>query len=616
MAGAYMGRILFVDLTTGELKDERPKEELYRDFLGGYGIGARLLFDRLGPNTDPLGPDAYIGFASGLLTGTGALFGSRYAAVGKSPLTGTWGDANSGGDFGPYLKFSGYDAVFFTGTSPEPVYLCIDNGTAELRRASELWGKDVRSTHAMLKAEMGADTRVACIGPTGEKVSLIACIMNNEARAAGRSGLGAVMGAKRLKAVAVRGSQPVPLAEKAKMEEARKRHLRQLGGPASTFREYGTCGGTAAMIRVGDTPVKNWAGAGEEDFPNGAAISDNAVIAGQQKRFACWRCPIGCGGIMKAGRGKYKYPAGVHKPEYETLGAFGAMCLNDNLESIVVANDLCNNYGADTISAGTTIAFAIECYENGLITSKDTDGIELTWGNDEAIVAMTEKLVKREGFGDVLADGVKAAAERIGKGAEEFAVHIHGQELPMHDPKARLNYAAPYVADATPARHTQGNYGYRPTGGVEFPPMERGTQSGRGEANKMGSVLVHVVNAAGLCSFGYMCMDVSAITDFLTLATGWDYSLDNVLRTGERIAAVRQAFNVREGLKPADIKMPNRVAGRPPFDTGPNASKSVEIETVVRDYMVAMDWDPESGKPSRSKLQELGLADVAAVLWP
>jgi aldehyde:ferredoxin oxidoreductase len=292
------------------------------------------------------------------------------------------------------------------------------------------------------------------------------------------------------------------------------------------------------------------------------------------------------------------------------------MCLNDNLESITKANDLCNNYGVDTISAGATIAFAIECYENGLITTTDTDGIRLTWGNDEAIVAMTEKLVKREGFGDVLADGVKVAAEKIGKGAEEFAVHIHGQELPMHDPKARLNYATPYAADPTPARHTQGAYGYRPTGGVEFPPMERGSQAGRGEANKMGSVLMHVVNSAGLCMFGYMSMDMSAITDFLTLATGRDYSLENVLRTGERIANIRQAFNVREGLKPADIKMPNRVAGRPPLDKGPTAGRSVEIETLVRDYMVAMDWDPESGKPSRSKLHDLGLADVAAVLWP
>ena len=616
MSGSYMGKMLFVDLSKGELKNETPEERVYRDFLGGYGIGARVLFHRQGPKIDPLGPEAYLGFITGVLTGTPALFGSRYTLVGKSPLTGTWGDANSGGDFGPHLKFSGYDAVFFSGISPQPVYLFINDGTAELRKAEHLWGKDVRETEALLKAEHGPDSRIACIGPFGEKLSLISCVMNNDARAAGRSGLGAVMGAKRLKAVVVNGSQPVPLADKAKIEEARKKHQRQLGGASQIFHQYGTCGGTAGLIRVGDTPVKNWSVAGEEDFPNGAAISDESVISQQQKRYGCWRCPIACGGVMKAGKGKYKYPAGVHKPEYETLGSFGAMCLNDNLESIIKANDLCNSYGVDTISAGATIAFAIECYENGLITSKDTDGIELRWGNDEAIVAMTEKLVRREGFGDILADGVKVAAEKIGKGADEFAIHIHGQELPMHDPKARLNYAAAYQADPTPARHTQGSYGYRPTGGIEFPPMERGSQAGRGEANKMGSILMHVVNCAGLCSFGFMSMDMSAVTEFLSLATGWDYDLNEVLKTGERIANLRQAFNVREGLKPADFKMPNRVQGSPPLDKGPTAGRSVEIEAMVRDYLVAMDWDPASGKPSKSKLQELGLGDVAQVLWP
>ncbi|MFW6125793.1 MAG: aldehyde ferredoxin oxidoreductase family protein, partial [Chloroflexota bacterium] len=599
MAGGYTGKILFVDLSTGSLRTEAPDESLYRDFLGGYGIGARILFDRQRAGADPFGPEAHLGFLTGVLTGTPALFGSRYAVVGKSPLTATWGDANSGGDFGPHLKFSGYDAVFFTGISSEPVYLVISDGAAELRSADGLWGKGSHETEESIKADLGSDARIACIGPSGEKLSLISCIINNEGRAAGRSGLGAVMGAKRLKAIAVRGNQEVPLAHAEAMKEARRKHQDQLAGPAEAFRRYGTAGGTAALIRVADTPVKNWTGGGEDDFPNGAAISDDAVISQQEKRWGCWRCPIACGGLMKAGNGKYRYRAAVHKPEYETLGSFGAMCLNDNLESIIKANDLCNSYGLDTISAGATIAFAIECYENGLITSGDTDGIELTWGNDEAIVAMTEKLARREGFGDVLADGVKVAAGKIGGGAEAFAVHIHGQEVPMHDPKSRLNYAAPYAADPTPGRHTQGNYGYRPAGGIEFPPMERGSQAGRGEANRMGSLLVHVVNAAGLCNFGYMSMDASAIPDFLTLATGWDYDIDAVLRTGERIASMRQAFNVREGVRPSDIKMHARVAGHPPLDRGPTASRVVDIDTVVKDYFAAMDWDLETGRPSR-----------------
>ena len=616
MANACTGKILFVNLSTGKLTNETPDANLYRDFLGGYGVGARVLFDRQRPKVDPLAPEAYLGFVAGVLTGTPALFGSRYTVVGKSPLTETWGDANSGGDFGPYLKFSGFDAVFVNGTSPRPVYLFIDNSVAELREANHLWGKDVHDTESILKTELGKDVRIACIGPSAEKLSLISCVMNNLGRAAGRSGLGAVMGAKRLKAIAVKGKQQPRVAHPSKLDEARKKHLQQLSGPAEAFRQYGTCGGTAALVRIGDTPVKNWAVAGLEEFPNVAAISDESVIRLQQKRYACWRCPIACGGVMKAGGTTYTYPAGVHKPEYETLGAFGAMCLNDDLDSIIVVNDICNRYGIDTISAGCTIAFAIECFENGLITSKDTDGIELRWGNHQAIVAMTERLAKREGFGDVLADGVQVAAHRIGRGSEQLAIHIHGQELPMHDPKCRPHYATPYQADATPARHTQGGYGYRPASGIAPPQFERGTWTGRGEATKMGSSLIHVVNSAGLCSFGFMSMDISAITEFLSLATGWDYDLDTVLNTGERIANIRQAFNVREGLVPSGFIMPGRVLGRPPLDKGPTAGRSVHIETMVNDYFTAMDWDHRSGKPSRTKLEQLGLKDVADILWP
>ena len=615
MAGGYMGKMLFIDLSQGRLWEEVPDERMYRDFIGGYGIGARVMFDRQRPKIDPLGHEAYLGFVAGLLTGTPALFGSRYTVVGKSPLTATWGDANSGGDFGPYLKFSGYDAVFIGGISDEPVYLLIEDGRARLMKADHLWGKDTWQTGALLQGELGKDARIASIGPSGENLSLISCIVSKPGRVAGRSGLGAVMGAKRLKAVVVKGSQQVPLADKAKLEQVRRKTQRQLGGVVQMYRQYGTCGFTAPLTQIGDTPVKNWAGS-VVDFPNAAALSDESVIALQKRKYACWRCPIGCGGVMKAGTGKYRYAAGVHKPEYETLAAFGTMCLNDNLESIIKINDICNRYGVDTISAGCTIAFAIECYENGLITSKDTEGIELRWGNHEAMVAVTERLVRREGFGDVLADGVKVAAEKIGKGAEEFAIHIHGQEVPMHDPKRFMNYAATYQLDPTPARHTQGSYGYRPASGLEFPAYDRKSSAGRGEAHKMGSNLMHVVNCAGLCLFGYQCMDLSAVTESLSLATGWDYGLEDVLKAGERIANMRQAFNVREGLRSGDFKVPNRVLGRPPPETGPVAGRSVDIETLGRDYLVAMDWDPDSGKPSRSKLQELGLEDVAQVLWP
>jgi len=611
MAGGYLGKILYVDLTKAKIWEELVEEALYQNFLGGYGLGSRIMFSRQKANVDPLGPDAMLGFVTGVLTGTPALFGSRYVVVGKSPLTGTWGDANSGGDFGPYLKFAGYDAVFFTGISPAPVYLSIDDSKAELKKADELWGKDTWETEALLQAELGKEARIVCIGPSGESLSLISCIINNKGRAAGRSGLGAVMGSKKLKAIVVRGNKPVPIAHESELKEARTKCLGQLGGAVEAFRNFGTCAGMNVLVQIGDAPVKNWKGTAL-DFTTAAAISDQSVINLQERKYGCWQCPVACGGHMKPGTGQYNYPTEVHKPEYETLAAFGSMCLNDNLESIIKVNDICNRYGLDTISAGCTMAFAIECYENGLISNKDTDGIELKWGNHKAIVEMTEKLAKREGFGQVLADGAKRAAQQIGKGAEEFAIHIHGQEVPMHDPKRYLYYATAYL-DTTPARHTQGSYGTKPASGLEFPAYDNKSTAGRGQANKMGSDLMHAISCAGLCMFGLGFMPASALTDFINLTTGWNYSMDDLLKAGDRIANIRQAFNVREGIGMADFKVPGRISGNPPPEAGPTAGKSVDFTTLRDDYLAARGWDA-SGKPSKEKLLELGLGDVASAL--
>ena len=458
MARGYMGKISFVDLSSGEIRTEGLDEKLCRSFIGGYGIGARIVFSRQRAGVDPLGPENTLGFMTGPLTGTDFPFGGRYTVfVGKSPLTGGWGDANSGGDFGPYLKFSGYDGVLFTGVSKKPVYLLIKEGRAELREANHLWGKDTAETEDILKSELGKEARVACIGPAGEKRSLISCVINNTGRAAARSGVGAVMGSKRLKAVVVIGAAPVPVADGQKARELRKEYLGRFGETANLFKRYGSSGITAQFVETGECPVKNWSGVGSRDLPNAGLISDESVINLQERKYGCYRCPISCGGHMKAGTGEYRYPAGAHKPEYETLGAFGGMCLNDHLESIIMANDLCNRYGIDTISAGATIAFAMECYEKGIISKEDTDGIELTWGNHQALVAMTEKMGKREGIGDILADGVKGAAEKIGKGAERYAIHIHGQEPAMHDPRNTPSFATVYQSDPTPGRHMQGS---------------------------------------------------------------------------------------------------------------------------------------------------------------
>jgi len=618
MARGYMGKMLMVNLSTNELKDEVLDEKLCRQFIGGYGIGARIIFSRQKAGVDPLGPDNILGIVTGPFTGTPALSGTRHTVVGKSPLTGSWGDANSGGYFGAHLKFAGYDAVFFTGISAKPVYLFINNGKAELRDAAHLWGKDTRQTEDILKSELGKSVEVACIGPSGENLSLIAAILNR-GRTAARSGLGAVMGSKRLKAVAVKGNMKVPLADETRTNELRKKYLGELGGHIVWLKPIGTPFLTVIDAKDGESPVKNWGGVGGIDFPDAEPIGGDAVVERRSKRFACYLCPIGCGGYMKEGTGEYKYEAGSRRPEYETIAMFGTNCLNNNLESIIKANDICDRYGIDTISAGATIAMAIECFENGLITKADTDGIEMTWGNHKTIVAMTEKLAKREGFGAVLADGAKVAAEKIGKGADKYAMHIQGQEIPAHDPKHTFHYATNYRLDPTPARHFTGSELSTAPGHPSglLPKFDHGAFAGRGEAHKIGSNFNHALVCAGMCLFVYWAFpNVEPIAELMRAVTGWDVTNDELLKTGERISNLRQAFNVREGLNSLQFKVPDRVLGRPPQKEGPLAGITVDEDTMIKEYFAAMDWDLKTAKPSKKKLLELGLGDVAQELWP
>jgi aldehyde:ferredoxin oxidoreductase len=598
MANGYMGRILFVDLTTGEIKEEPLDEKMCRDFIGGYGIGAKILYSRLKAGIDPMGPENILGFITGPLTGTPLPTAARYTVVAKSPLTGGWGDANSGGYFGPYLKFSGFDAVFFTGISPKPVYLLVDNGKALLKDAAEVWGKDTYETEELLEKEYGPQSRVACIGPAGEKLALIAGILTDHGSFAARSGLGAVMGSKKLKAVVARGNIEVSIFDKEAADNIRNDRFnfwKNSPGPMAglsdldMMRKYGTSWSTHIAAHSGDSPVKNWGGVGVIDVPDRERLNPDVLATYVEKGHACWHCPKVCKGIIKAGDGEYKYAAGAHRPEYETLAAFGTNCANNNIEAIMMANDICNRAGLDTISTGTIIGFAIELYENGILTKKDTDGIDLKWGNHRAMVDMTMKLAKREGLGDILADGVKRAAEKIGKGAEKYAVHIGGQEVGMHDPKlsrpGRLD-AARYHVDATPGRHTQ-------NGPTNF-------QS-------------HVQNAAGVCTFG--AWGGSLLGGFNAI-TGFNFSQSDLLKAGERIVNVRHAFNLREGINELKWPVPPRISGKSPLTTGPLAGATADVEAQDIWSFGALDWDRVTGKPSKAKLLSLGLDDIAKDLWP
>ena len=313
---------------------------------------------------------------------------------------------------------------------------------------------------------------------------------------------------------------------------------------------------------------------------------------------------------MKEVKGKYALPAGVHKPEYETLCAFGTNCLNDNLESIIKVNDICNRAGLDTISAGCTVAFAIECYENGILTKDDTGGLELTWGNDESIVALTEKMARREGIGDLLADGVKVASEKIGKGSEEYAIHVGGQEVAMHDSRYTPGLASTYQLDATPGRHTQGGELIQPPGGVDLEKYDRTVYTGRADDQKTLVNLMHIVNAMGLCMFGYLSYDAQSIVDFTRAVTGWDVDMDDLLVAGERIANLRMLFNLREGINNLEWKVPKRLLGHPPLAKGNLKGIELDEDTMTREFLKAMDWEAGTMRPSPQKLAELGLGDM------
>jgi aldehyde:ferredoxin oxidoreductase len=626
MSGGYMGRILNVNLTTGRTEEESLNEGLCRDYIGGYGMAARLLYERIPAGANPLGPNNILGLLTGPLTGTPAVIGSRFVAAARSPKTGGgWGDANCGGYFGPHLKFAGFDGVLLSGVAPKPVYLFINEGKAELLDAGDLWGLGVTPLEDLLKERHGKDIEICCIGPAGEMLSLTAAIMNDKERAAARSGLAAVMGSKKLKAVVVRGRMKVPLHDRDKITELRKKILKQAGPFYEVVHNYGTCGITHDSALSGDSPVKNWGGAGTVDFPSERArnIDGRTIVALEgYKAYACWGCPIACGGKMIQNTGKFALELnnGIgHKPEYETLCMFGTNLLNDDLASIVKINEICNNLGLDTISVGATIGYVIDCYENGLLTQKDTDGLEMRWGNAEAIVKMTEKMGRREGFGDLLADGIRVAWEKLGRIGTEFAIHVQGEEVPAHDPKFTPGLAPTYLLTATPGRHTQGGELVIPPG-MEIPDGDKYVYTGRAETHWKLVTYVEVCNAAGLCLFGYLSYPIQSIPEQLSAVTGWEYDMEEMEKTGMRIYTVRHAFNLREGLNPLTRNVPGRLVGEPPLTEGNVRGVTVDYRILNREALEMAGWDAHTTVPSEESLRRLGMDflidDMSAVNLP
>ncbi|MCX5866857.1 MAG: aldehyde ferredoxin oxidoreductase family protein [Proteobacteria bacterium] len=657
MAGGYTGKVLWVDLPSGKIEEESLGEDTYRNYLAGYGPAAKIMMERQKAKIDPLGEENILGMTAGILTGTPALFSGRFMVTGKSPATGGWGDSNCGGTFGPDLKRTGYDGVFFKGKSDKPVYLLIEGDKKELKDASDLWGKDAVTAEEALWKKHSDKHRVAVIGVAGEKLSRIAWVVNDRGRIAARFGLGAVMGSKKLKAVVVRGKGPIAVADKDKLVEINKKFLagyqKGFGLAEKNFsailspmghtvrmmnmvtrmdpfpykllmRRWGTPGFTRFSMLSGDSPIKNWKGSAPCDFTTKQAkrISDDSVLKLQTKRYACMNCPLGCGGILEVKDGAYPLPE-THKPEYESLASLGCMSLNDDLHALLKINDLANRAGMDTISLGHALAFACEAFERGILTEKDTDGLKLTWGHGPTLVKLTEKIINREGIGDLLADGVKVAAAKLGKGSEEFAIHAGGVELAMHDPRNDPGYGVGYSCSPTPGRHsTAVIFGEmqqieRKLKGVKPTPMlysknKRLNLEPLGANSAIGEVYWEIISCAGLCMFGALTAGASyPVFEWINAATGWKLDQDEFRIVGERILTAKHLFNVREGIKPKDFKMAARASGRPPLKTG--GMKGVTVpEKHDLNYYRYLGWDYETGKPNVQRLKELGLDKIAA----
>ncbi|HAF63170.1 MAG TPA: aldehyde ferredoxin oxidoreductase, partial [Anaerolineaceae bacterium] len=620
--------------------------------------GAYVLYNHIPASADPLGPENMLGFVSGLLTGTPSVMTGRWMVVCKSPLTGGWGDSNCGGNFSPAIKQCGYDGIFITGTSQEPVYLYVDNKGAEIRSAAHIWGVDAIESEKILQKENHTKKKpsVAVIGTSGENLSLISGICNDGGRIAARSGVGAVMGSKRLKAVVLAGTKPTgcydPAAMKAISKELavkiRKQNVpavmhgsifpfmgKVMGGMKKSvpidgllmgmlMKKWGTSMTNGLGIPTGDSPIKNWAGSAVDYnrhyYKN---INPDYILERETKKYHCYSCIIGCGGICNMqGIGNNEFSES-HKPEYETCAAFGGLVMNKDLDSIFYINELLNRAGMDSISAGNTVAFALECYEKGILTKDMTDGLELKWGNSQAIVSLIKKMIAREGIGNLLADGVKVAAQKLGQSSSEFAIHAGGQEPGMHDSRMDPLLGVHYSVDPTPGRHTVGSGQYydvlrlwekvswAPNPGFYTKADEYIASETIALKTVSGSCYKELVDGSGGCLFAMMLGTQHwQLFEWLNAATGWNKTPDEYMEVGKRIQTLRQMFNIKHAVDPWQFQMNKRIAGHPPLQEGPLKGKSLPIEDMMRLHWKQFGWDEKTGIPTNLTISQLDLDSI------
>ena len=581
----YAGKILRLNLSQRKIQTENLSEGMCREYIGGKGFGAKILFEEMTPRIDPYDPTNILVFATGPLNGITLSGAAKFCAAFKSPLTEIWGESQCGGYFAPELKFAGYDVVIIHGRSEKPVYITIKDEEVRVDNASHLWGKDTFETEGIIKEDHSKEFQILSIGPAGENLVRYACISHAKGRQFGRCGAGAVMGSKRLKALAVSGSGSLEVSRPDELDDFRKELNGKIRERLKSLTEYGTPAIMALTNTTGTLPTRYWTEGRFEGFGKiNASVMKGRIV---ERNKACFACAVACGKLSKIETGPYA-GAVVEGPEYETLFAFGSLCGNDSLESIAKANEICDRLGMDTISAGNVIAFAMQCYERGLITRKDTEGENLTFGNHRAIVSVLSKIAYREGIGDILAQGVRNAAEIIGKGAEKLAVHVKGLEPPGYDPRGLKGVALAYAVSCRGACHLR-HMAYRPnlTG---KPPFEKGKIDRLSYSDQARMVneledFYTLIDSMVLCKF--VCLPTigpilwEELTRLFSIVTGVRAKKKELVRLATRINIIVRSFNVREGIDRSDDTLPERLIKE--RVEGQNLKKE-KLEIMIDDY--------------------------------
>ncbi len=618
MSYGYYGRFLRVNLSTGNIKVEKPDELFYRRYCGGWGLIAYYLLKELPAGVDPLGPENKLIFTSGPLTGAPIAGSGRNSVGAKSPLTGGFGTSEAGGFWGAELKKAGYDALILEGRAEKPVYIWIHNAGVEIRDASHLWGEPTATVQGRIREELGDPLiRVAQIGLAGERLVRFACVVNDLHHFYGRTGMGAVMGSKNLRAIAVRGKEEVSIADPQALRSLTRWLTQNYMDLAGGLYKDGTAGGVEYLNKKGGLPTRNFQAG---SFPYAEAISGSTmtdtILVG---RKGCYACAIRCKRKVAVKEGPFLVDSTYGGPEYESVAALGSNCGVGNLAAVAKGNELCAAYGLDTISTGCAIAFAMECYERGVLDLEATDGLELTFGNPRALVEMIERIARRQGLGDLLAEGVKRAAEEIGGEAPSHALHIKGQEIPMHEPRWKQGLGLGYMLSDTGADHnhnlhdslytkgTRAFRGIRALGILEPLPVND-LSPAKVRLYQYRSNWVMLYNCLHLCIFPPY--DYHQVRDIVNAVTGWDTTVWELLRVGERARLLARVFNVREGFSRQDDRLPSRFFT--PFGSDTPALEGValdegSLQEALDKYYRMYGWDPETGIPTRERLEELDI---------